>query len=148
MALEVDPGGEVVADIADELPVSLTIHSGLTEEVDRTAEINLLLHVADRLDDNRMPLCLTDEPIYLSMSQLAEDNDLSSLAGGFLICLADLTLEGEDDRAGGIDDLQSAGPRLSINLGRFAVCPEEDPLVPQVAEILVADRTKSLLGET
>ena len=82
------------------------------------------------------------------MPQLAEDNDLPSLAGGFLIGLADLALEGEDDRAGGIDDLQSASARLSINLGRFAVCPKEYPLISQAAEILVADRAESLLGET
>ena len=106
-AAESRRGGDVVLNVVDDAVKLVETLCRLGVEIDVAVEVEML-HVVELLDDDGVLGRLADESEHLSVSVFTEDNDLGCWV--VVVLLLDATLQSEDHRAGGIDDLNVVLP--------------------------------------
>ena len=121
-------------------------HGGLRIEPHRPVDIDFV-DVLHPLDDNGCTCSLPHKAIDLGMSILAEDDYLHPVAF-CLVHAPDLTLELEDHRTGGINDLDIIALGKLIGLWRLAMGAKQHFGVVKVDELLGTDGVKTESSES
>ena len=130
---------DVRLDVFDDAVILVERFRGLRVEVDVSGKVEPF-HLIEVLYDDGVRLCLPDESEHLSVTALAEDDDLRSPR--LIILFLDTLLELEHHGASGIDDLDMVAAGEFVGLRGLAMGAQQHLHIVEFAQVVVIDGDK------